>query len=76
VSRSIRELKPKTETAPLDLSGMILHECPCGANLWRLLVTFDDYEIATYFTEMECAVCGTYATAPTPVDRPEWNPYD
>jgi hypothetical protein len=30
---------------------------------------FDNYEIATYFLDMECAQCGSLATAPTPLDR-------
>jgi hypothetical protein len=32
---------------------------------------FEDYEISMYMLEMECVLCGTKATAPTPVDMPE-----
>lgn len=53
-----------------DLSDTITHVCPCGSELWRVVVTFEDYEIATYFTDMECIECGTRAKAPTPIDKP------
>lgn len=55
----------------IDL-GTITHVCVCGSELWNLQVMFDDYEISMYFTEMECAVCGNKAIAPTPVDRPDY----
>ena len=43
--------------------------CPCGSVLWKLQVIFDeDNEISFYFLDMECALCGTLATAPTPLD--------
>jgi hypothetical protein len=32
---------------------------------------FRDYEVAMYFLDMECALCGTIATAPTLADMPE-----
>jgi len=53
----------------MDLRGTPTHLCPCGCNIWNVRVIFDDYEIATYFLEMECANCGSMATAPTPLDR-------
>jgi hypothetical protein len=66
---NIRELKP--DSTGLDFSDIVMHECVCGSNLWRIFASFDDYEIATYFTDAECAFCGTYAKVPTPLDRPE-----
>ncbi len=69
VTKSIRELQPEGDA--LDFSDFIMHECICGSNLWRVLVWFGDYEIAGWFTEMECAMCGTQAKTPTPIDRPE-----
>lgn len=66
---NIRELKPQGPS--LDLSDVVCHECVCGSNLWSVFVSFEDYEISSYFTDMTCAVCGTTATAPTPLDRPE-----
>jgi hypothetical protein len=66
---SIREIKPDY-TGSMDYENTICHECPhCGSNLWNLKVSFADYEIAQYLLPMECAICGTYATAPTPLDR-------
>lgn len=51
-----------------------IHVCPCGSRVWNIQAMFDDYEISMYFTEMECALCGTLATAPTPVDNPTYIP--
>jgi hypothetical protein len=31
------------------------------------MVVFEEYEIAQYFLDMECANCGSIATAPTPM---------
>jgi len=68
--RSIRELKPDY-TGTMDYAEVICHECPkCESNLWNLKVSFEDYKIATYLLEMECAICGSYATAPTLLDKP------
>jgi hypothetical protein len=50
--------------------GVITHVCTCGGNLWKVLVTFEDYEIATYSLDMYCSECGARAIAPTEVDRP------
>ena len=55
-----------------DLSDTIIHTCPCGSDLFRLVVSFDNYEIAAYSTDMECIECGTRAKAPTPIDHPEY----
>ena len=55
---SIRQLKPDY-TGNMDYEKEICHECPkCESNLWNVKVSF------------ECAICGTYATAPTPIDKP------
>jgi len=41
--------------------------CPCGCEIWNLKTIFDDDgEIGMYFLDMECAECGTLATAPMP----------
>ena len=68
---SIRQLKPDY-TGTMDHENEIHHECPvCGSDIWNVKVMFEDYEIATYFLDMECASCGTYAKAPTPIDKPK-----
>lgn len=68
--RSIRELKPDY-TGTMDHAEEIHHDCPhCESNLWNVKVSFEDYEISTYIIQMECALCGTYALAPTLADKP------
>ncbi len=70
VPRSIRELKPDY-TGTLDHENEIHHECPvCDSNIWNIKAIFDGYEISMYFIDMECSVCGTFAKAPTLVDKP------
>jgi hypothetical protein len=46
------------------------HICVCGSRLWNVKCMFEDYEISFYFLDMECALCGSQATAPTLVDSP------
>jgi hypothetical protein len=62
-------------SASMDIRGEPTTVCPCGSELWLLKVMFDeDGEIGMYFTEtMECVLCGTLATVPTP---PETGEYD
>lgn len=53
----------------MDLRGTPTHQCVCGNYVWNLKVVFEDYEIATYYLDMQCTDCGSIATAPTPIDR-------
>jgi hypothetical protein len=46
---------------PLDV-------CSCGSLLWKAQVMFDEGHISLYMLDMECALCGNLATAPTPID--------
>jgi hypothetical protein len=46
-----------------------LHVCVCGSMLWNVQAMFEDGEISLYMLDMECALCGTLATAPTPIDN-------
>jgi hypothetical protein len=57
------------EPEGMDLRGTPTHACICGSLVWNIKAVFDNYEIATYFLDMECAECGSLATAPTPLDR-------
>lgn len=69
-AKSIRELKPDY-TGTMDYAEEICHDCPhCESNFWNLKVSFEDYEISSYVLQMECAICGTYALAPTLADKP------
>jgi hypothetical protein len=65
----ILQLRPESYDKSIDLRGTPTHVCPCGSNIWSIKVIFEDFEIATYFLDMECVSCGSVATAPTPVDR-------
>ena len=68
MSKSIHDLKPDYDHS-MDIRGTPTHLCPCGCNIWNIKVMFEDFEISTYFLEMECANCGTVATAPTLLDK-------
>jgi hypothetical protein len=63
------DLLDSQETEGLDLRGTPTHACVCGSTIWNIQAVFDNYEIATYFLDMECVQCGSLATAPTPLDR-------
>ena len=65
----ILNLRPESYDKSIDMRGTPTHVCPCGSQIWSLKVIFEDFEIATYFLDMECVSCGSVATAPTPVDR-------
>jgi hypothetical protein len=66
--RDINSLRPHDYDNAMDLRGTPTHVCPCGSIVWNLKAVFEDGEIATYFLDMECANCGSLATAPTPID--------
>ena len=65
-------------TNKLDARGIPSNECVnCGSTLFTVQVCFDeDYNVGQYFTDAECAICGTLLTAPTPLDHPEYSPTD
>jgi hypothetical protein len=64
-----RYIAPVDYDNAMDLRGTPTHICPCGSQVWLLKVTFVDYEISNYFLDMECLMCGSFATAPTPIDK-------
>ncbi len=68
-SNDILQLRPESYDNSMDIRGTPTHLCPCGSQIWNLKVIFEDFEIATYFLDMECVSCGSVATAPTPVDK-------
>jgi hypothetical protein len=66
MAKHITEMKPDY-TQAMDIRGTPTLVCPCGCEIWNLKTVFDDDgEIAMYFLDMECAECGTLATAPMP----------
>jgi NAD-dependent dihydropyrimidine dehydrogenase PreA subunit len=48
----------------MDLRGEPIDVCPCGCFVWNLKVTWENGELAMFFYDMECAECGSIATAP------------
>ena len=66
--KDINSLRPHDYNNAMDLRGTPTHVCPCGSIVWDVKTIFKDGEIATYFLDMECANCGSLATAPTPID--------
>jgi hypothetical protein len=60
--------KRKQPSAKQDYSGIPTHVCPCGSKLIKTICIFEAGEIALWFTEAECGLCGAKLTAPTPVD--------
>ena len=66
MTKDINQLKPDY-TRAMDIRGEPTKVCPCGSFIWKLLVEWDEDSntINSYFIDMECAVCGTKATAPT-----------
>jgi len=65
----VDEARKEQQDTAMDLRGTPTHECICGSQVFYLKAVFNDYEIATYFLDMECIECGSLATAPTPLDR-------
>jgi hypothetical protein len=64
-----RYIPPVDYNKAIDLRGTPTHVCLCGSEVWLVKVVFSEYEIASYFLDMECLSCGSFATAPTPIDR-------
>jgi len=62
----------------LDARGIPTPECPnCGSWLLKINATFDeDYKIASYLLDGECAMCSTLLTVPTEIDHPEYDPQE
>lgn len=60
-------------TEAMDIRGLPTTVCPCGSKVWDVKTIFDTDtgEVDMYFLDMECSVCGTIATAPTPEDFEE-----
>jgi hypothetical protein len=49
----------------MDIRGEPTSVCICGCYIWNLKAAFlEDGTIGMYFRDMECADCGTQATAP------------
>lgn len=58
----------------LDARGVPTPECPsCGSWLMKVALHLDEeYNIAGYLLDAECANCGTLLTLATPIDHPNY----
>jgi len=62
-----------SDMAGIDFRGIPTHECPvCQSRTFKVMVVFENYDIAMWGTEAECYECGTRVTVPCPVDSPEY----
>lgn len=70
LSKDIRDLLHKIDySKAMDLRGNPIGDiCVCGCDLFVMIGGFLDGEIAYYFTDGECASCGSMVTLPTPID--------
>ena len=64
-----RQENARGDLNPVDLRGTPTHACICGSSHFYVRAVFENYEIATYFLDMQCTECGALLTAPTPLDR-------
>lgn len=65
--KEVWEQRPNYDNS-IDLRGEPTYICICGSKFWNLKVSFDQEsgEIEMFFMVMECIVCGSIATTPTP----------
>ena len=54
-----------------DFTGIPTMACICGCKVFRLNVMWDEEErtVGWYDLRQECYDCGTFTTAPTPIDN-------
>jgi len=63
----IANIKPTTGTEADYRNLGPIRVCPCGSDLWSVKCKLDDDgEIGIYFLDINCALCGSLATAVTP----------
>lgn len=76
--RALGPASPHHSAGPptlIDQRGIPSHACvSCGGNVLIVRAVFEDYELAAWFLEAECACCGAPMTAPCPADDPTLNP--
>jgi hypothetical protein len=60
-----------TDLPRIDQRGVPSHVClSCGGNVLVVRAVFEDYAVAAWFLDAECACCGAPMTAPCPSDDP------
>lgn len=59
----------------IDTRGIPTHQClNCGGNQFKIMASFEDYDIAMWGLDGECFDCGAPVTVPCPVDSPDYSP--
>lgn len=74
--RSLRPTSPSTpEPAVADYSGIPTTMCPCGGELFKVVVGVDpdSYEISSYTLSGYCYDCGARVTIACPADHADHN---
>jgi hypothetical protein len=69
-SKDIRDLLHQVDySRAMDLRGSPIGDvCVCGCDVFIMLAGFIDGDIGFWFTDGECAGCGSMVTLPTPID--------
>ena len=67
-AKDVTEIKPKSLSGAIDLrdENNPSSVCVCGSDLWIVYAKFDEGGMVAYFIDIQCASCGSMATAPTP----------
>lgn len=68
IARLLSRAQAKPAKAKSNIRGLPTHACICGNKIFKILAVFDEGSPAFWFTDGECADCGTLLTVPTPVD--------
>lgn len=74
MAKDINDIRPDmSKSMDIRDPNMPTTVCPCGSIVWKVKTVFDQEtgEVDMYFLDMECVLCGTLATAPTPIDWEE-----
>jgi len=53
----------------IDIRGIPSHACVCGSRVFKVKCMFEDNDIALWYIDAECDMCGALVTVPTPVDN-------
>ncbi len=74
-SKDIRELLHRIDySRAMDLRDTPIGDvCICGSEVFVMLGGFLNGEVAFYFLDGECAVCGSMVTLPTPKEDEDAN---
>lgn len=69
-----RNISIRKKQTMFDVRGIPTPECPaCGSWLLKVCLHLDEeYNIAGYLLDAECAMCGTLLTIATPIDHPDY----